>query len=83
MKLLFYPFKTFTMLFAKILFMIKLYTGFIVPTSDVDGRIIYSVPTEGIEYAYKAEIIQYLETGVFKYDETLDDPVDLSIFHTK
>ena len=71
------------MLFAKFLFMIKLHTGFIVPSSDVDGRIIYSVPTEGIEYAYKAEIIQYLETGVFKYDDTLDDPVDLSIFQKK
>ena len=66
------------MLFAKILFMVKLYTGFIIPTSDVDGRIIYSIPSAGIEYAYKAEIIQYLETGIFTYDDTLDDPVILS-----
>ena len=66
------------MLFAKFLFMIKLYSGFIVPTSDIDGRIIYSIPSESIEYAYKSEIIQYLETGVFTYDDTLDDPVILS-----
>lgn len=63
------------MLFAKLLFIIKLHTGFIIPSSDVDGRIIYSIPTECIEYAYQAEIIQYLKTGVFMYDETLDDPV--------
>lgn len=66
------------MLFAKILFIIKLHTGFIIPTSDVDGRTIYSIPSAGIEYAYKAEIIQYLETGTFTYDDTLDDPVILS-----
>jgi hypothetical protein len=71
------------MLFAKILFIIKLHTGFIVPSSDIDGRIIYSIPSESIEYAYKSEIIQYLETGVFTYDDTLDDPVDLSIFQKK
>lgn len=62
----------------QILFIIKIWCGIIVPTDDVDGRTIYSIPTEGIEYAYKAEIIQYLETGVFKYDDTLDDPVILS-----
>jgi hypothetical protein len=55
------------------------YTGVIIPTDDVDGRTIYSVPSAGIEYAYKAEIIQYLETGTFTYDETLEDPVDSSV----
>jgi hypothetical protein len=64
----------------KLMFTIKLYSGIIIPTDDVDGRTIYSIPSAGIEYAYQAEIIQYLETGVFTYDETLDDPVDLSIF---
>jgi hypothetical protein len=66
------------MLFAKLLFIIKLHTGFIVPSSDVDGRTIYSIPSESIQYAYKSEIIQYLETGIFTYDDTLDDPVILS-----
>ena len=64
----------------KLMFILKLYSGIIIPTDDVDGRTIYSSPSAGIEYAYQAEIIQYLETGVFTYDETLDDPVDLSIF---
>ena len=64
----------------KLMFTLKLYSGIIIPTDDVDGRTIYSIPSAGIEYAYKAEIIQYLETGVFTYDEALNDPVDLYIF---
>jgi hypothetical protein len=66
------------LIIAKIMFVLQLHAGFIVATDDVDGRTIYSIPSKDIEYAYKAEIIQYLETGVFTYDETLDDPVDLS-----
>ena len=65
---------------AKLMFILQLHSGVIIASSDVDGRTIYSVPSAGIEYAYKAEIIQYLETGVFTYDETIDDKVDLSIF---
>ena len=65
---------------ANLMFVLQLHSGIIIPTDDVDGRTIYSVPSAGIEYAYKAEIIQYLETGVFTYDDTLDDKVDLSIF---
>ena len=67
------------LLIANIMFVLQLHTGVIIPTDDVDGRTIYSVPSAGIEYAYKAEIIQYLETGVFMYDETIDDPVDPSV----
>ena len=63
---------------AKLMFTLKLYSGVIVPSDDVDGRTIYSIPSAGIEYAYQAEIVRYLETGVFTYDETLDDAVDLS-----
>jgi hypothetical protein len=66
-------------LLAHLSFILQLHTGIIIPTDDVDGRTIYSIPSAGIEYAYKAEIIQYLETGVFMYDETIDDPVDPSM----
>ena len=55
------------------MFVLQLHTGIIIPTDDVDGRTIYSVPSAGIEYAYKAEIIQYLETGQFDYNEDLED----------
>jgi hypothetical protein len=66
------------LLVAKLMFVLHLHSGFIVATDDVDGRTIYSVPSKGIEYAYKSEIIDYMQTGVFTYDETLDDKVDLS-----
>ena len=66
------------LLIVKLMFTLKLYSGVIIPTDDVDGRTIYSMPSAGIEYAYQAEILRYLETGVFTYDETLDDAVNLS-----
>ena len=66
------------LLIAQLMFTIQLCSGVIVPSDDVDGRTIYSIPSAKIEYAYKAEIIRYLETGVFVYDETIDDPVDYS-----
>jgi hypothetical protein len=55
------------------MFVLQLHSGVIVPSGDVDGRAIYSVPSAGIEYAYKAEIVQYLETGQFDYNEDLED----------
>ena len=55
------------------MFVLQLHTGVIIPIDDVDGRTIYSMPSANIEYAYKAEIIQYLETGEFEYDEDLVD----------
>ena len=64
---------------ANLMFVLQLHTGVIIPTDKVDGRTIYSMPSANIEYAYKAEIIQYLETGTFTYDETLEDPVDPSM----
>ena len=65
---------------AKLMFILQLHSGAIIASDDVDGSTIYSIPSANIEYAYKAEIIQYLETGVFTYDETLDDKVDPSMF---
>jgi hypothetical protein len=72
-----------SLLIAHLTFVLQLHSGVIIPTDDVDGRTIYSMPSAGIEYAYKAEIIQYLETGVFTYDETIDDPVDPSMVKNK
>lgn len=61
------------LIIAQLMFVLHLHSGQIIPTDNVDGRTIYSIPSAGIEYAYKAEIIQYLETGVFTYDEELED----------
>jgi hypothetical protein len=71
------------LIIANLMFVLQLHTGVIIPTDDVDGRTIYSIPSANIEYAYKAEIIQYLETGTFTYDETLEDPVDPSMVKNK
>lgn len=61
------------LLIANIIFVLQLHSGVIIPTGEVDGRTIYSMPSANIEYAYKAEIIQYLETGKFDYNEDLED----------
>lgn len=58
---------------ANIMFVLQLHSGVIIPTDDVDGRTTYSIPSAYIEHAYKAEIIQYLETGKFEYNEDLID----------
>jgi hypothetical protein len=55
------------------MFILQLHSGAIIASDDVDGRTIYSIPSAGIEYAYKAEIVQYLETGQFDYNEDLND----------
>jgi hypothetical protein len=61
------------LIIANLMFVLQLHSGYIIPTDDVDGRTIYSIPSAGIEYAYKAEIVQYLETGQFKYNEDIED----------
>lgn len=58
---------------TQITFIWYLITGVIVPTDDVDGRTIYTMPEAHIEYAYEAELIEYLETGTFEYNEDLGE----------
>jgi len=54
---------------TKLVFTWYLLTGVVVPTDDVDGRTIYSMPKANIEYAYEEELIEYIETGTFEYNE--------------
>jgi hypothetical protein len=59
-----------------ILFLYMFMTGYIEPTDEHEGRQMYSFTTkEGkrIENAYKGEIINYLKTGTFEYDEDCGD----------
>jgi len=58
---------------ANLMFILYINSGAIVPDGDVDGRTTYSIPSAYIEHAYRAEIIQYLETGKFEYNEDLID----------
>ena len=57
-----------------LLFNIFLHIGIIIPQSENDGRQTYTLRTEDkvIEHAYKEEIINYIKTGVFVYNEDLE-----------
>ena len=70
----------------EIIFLWYLITGTIVFQKDVDGRDTYrinfdelTVITEGdkkfigysVDYAYKAEILEYIDSGDFEYNEDL------------
>ena len=66
------------LILAKLLFAIQIQSGIIVPSIEPDGKTIYAIPRDCIEYAYKPEIIQYLRTGVFSYDDTLEDAVTIA-----
>jgi hypothetical protein len=60
---------------TNIIFIWYVVTGVIVPTGDVDGRTIYTIDNKDIlvEYAYRGEILEYLETGTFEHNEDLND----------
>jgi hypothetical protein len=63
---------------TKIIFVWYLWTGIIVPQGEHEGRDMYAIFFEDgkvVDFAYKAEIIEYIETGTFEYDETLEDKV--------
>ena len=68
--LLILKFKT---MIAKLIFTWYLLTGTVQPVDNVDGRTIYAMPDSNIEYAYEAELIEYIETGTFEYNEDLED----------
>lgn len=58
-----------------ILFYWMLTTGAIQPTEKNEGVQMYSFDANNvkIELAYKEEIINFLETGSFEYDDFLTD----------
>lgn len=47
--------------------------GTVVPQGDHEGRKMYTIQNDSmqIEYAYKAEVLNYIKTGQFKYNEDL------------
>jgi hypothetical protein len=61
------------MIIANLLFTLYLHAGIIVPTGNVDDRILYSMPGRDIEYSYKAELVEYIATGTFGYNEDMED----------
>jgi hypothetical protein len=59
----------------KLTFIWYLITGVITPTDNVDGRPVYTIKQGDfvIEYAYRGEILNWIESDKFIYDETLED----------
>lgn len=69
-----------------ILFVWYIINGTLIPQKNVDGRMTYRVEfnslteiTEGnqtfignnVDYAYKQEVMEWIETGSFEYNEDL------------
>lgn len=53
-----------------------LWTGVLTPCGDHEGQKMYNItqaPNCIIEYAYRAEVMNYISTGVFVYDDMLDE----------
>lgn len=50
-------------------------TGVVVPQNDVDGRTVYAIKENKcvVDYAYRGEILNWIETGLFVYNEDLED----------
>jgi hypothetical protein len=59
-----------------IIFIWYLVSGTIVPQDKVEGRQTYAVFFEDgkvVDFAFKEEILEYIETGTFEYDEDKED----------
>jgi hypothetical protein len=59
-----------------IIFIWYLVSGTIVPQDKVEGRQTYALFFEDgkvVDFAFKGEILEYIETGTFEYYEDIDD----------
>jgi hypothetical protein len=59
-----------------IIFIWYLVSGTIVPQDKVEGRQTYAVFFEDgkvVDFAFKEEILEYIETGTFEYNEDKED----------
>ena len=57
----------------KLLFVLYLIAGIVKPQDSNDGRKTYRLITKNAvyEHAYKEEILEYMKTGTFEYNEDL------------
>jgi hypothetical protein len=59
-----------------IIFIWYVFTGTVVPQHDVDGRQTYALffkDGKVVDFAFKSEILEYIETGTFEYNEDKED----------
>jgi len=71
---------------TKLIFALYLWTGAVVPQDEHEGRktyVIFFKDGTCVDYAYKAEVYNWIETGSFQYDDTLEDPVSSAIIDQK
>ena len=73
---------------SKLVFIWFLMNGTITPAGEHEGHKMYTVwfkDGKVIDYAYKGEVINYIETGEFIYDEDLEygEQLDEEVFYTK
>ena len=75
---------------SKLVFVWWLLNGTITPAGEHEGHKMYTVwfnkTNQVIDYAYKAEVMNYIKTGVFEYDDFLEmpdkTPIDEEIFYS-
>ena len=65
--------KAILILFALLKFEAMKYTGEVIQAGENEGRETYTltIGEEVIEHAYKEEVINYIHTGEFTYNEDL------------
>jgi hypothetical protein len=75
---------------SKVIFIWWLLNGTVTPAGEHEGHKMYTLwfneTNQVIDYAYKSEVMNYIETGVFEYNESieLDDPIlDEEVFYSK
>jgi hypothetical protein len=59
---------------AKLVFAFMLMKGTVVPQGEHEGRKMYAVimsDSTAVDYAYKGEVLNYIKTKEFKYNEDL------------
>ena len=58
-----------------LLFRLYMLLGIVEPQDVVDGRTIYTIHYKSthIEYAYKGEVIQWIRSHQFEYNEDIVD----------
>lgn len=58
-----------------LIFRLYMLLGIVKPQDNVDGRTIYTIHTKSthIEYAYKGEVIQWIRSHQFEYNEDIVD----------
>ena len=58
----------------KLKFMWMIITHTVIPQGKCEGKRMYNIQSkEGniIEYAYKEEVLEYIKTGTFEYNEDI------------